>query len=117
VLIERWRDHYNRVRPRSSLGYRPPAPEAVGVAPAGLVLRLSDDGDHLVLRIEDDGQGFPDASGQSSGRGLQIMSYRARMIGGELRVGRRPGGGTIVNCFYRHRSVSEPRVFTHEPRR
>ncbi len=29
VLIERWREHYNRVRPHSSLGYRPPAPETV----------------------------------------------------------------------------------------
>jgi len=29
VLIEMWRRHYNRVRPHSSLGYRPPAPEAV----------------------------------------------------------------------------------------
>ena len=28
VLIERWREHYNRVRPHSALGYRPPAPEA-----------------------------------------------------------------------------------------
>ncbi len=36
VLIERWRQHYNRVRPHSSLGYRPPAPEAFvvqGAAP------------------------------------------------------------------------------------
>lgn len=28
VLVERWRKHYNTVRPHSSLGYRPPAPEA-----------------------------------------------------------------------------------------
>ena len=28
VLAERWRKHYNTVRPHSSLGYRPPAPEA-----------------------------------------------------------------------------------------
>jgi transposase InsO family protein len=28
ALIERWRIHYNTVRPHSSLGYRPPAPEA-----------------------------------------------------------------------------------------
>ena len=28
VLAERWRIHYNTVRPHSSLGYRPPAPEA-----------------------------------------------------------------------------------------
>lgn len=31
VLIERWRQHYNRIRPHSSLGYRPPAPEALAV--------------------------------------------------------------------------------------
>ena len=29
VLIERWRQHYNTIRPHSSLGYRPPAPETV----------------------------------------------------------------------------------------
>jgi putative transposase len=28
VLAKRWRVHYNTVRPHSSLGYRPPAPEA-----------------------------------------------------------------------------------------
>ncbi|MCE8432418.1 integrase core domain-containing protein, partial [Rhodovulum sulfidophilum] len=28
VIIEAWRGHYNTVRPRSSPGYRPPAPEA-----------------------------------------------------------------------------------------
>ena len=28
VLIERWRVEYNTVRPHSSLGYRPPAPES-----------------------------------------------------------------------------------------
>jgi|GEM_PF-1170781 len=29
ILIERWRREYNEVRPQSSLGYRPPAPEAI----------------------------------------------------------------------------------------
>jgi transposase InsO family protein len=29
VLLERWRVHYNTKRPHSSLGYRPPAPEAL----------------------------------------------------------------------------------------
>jgi transposase InsO family protein len=28
VLAERWRVHYNTVRPHSSLGYRSPAPTA-----------------------------------------------------------------------------------------
>ena len=36
VLIERWRQHYNRVRPHSSRGYRPPAPEATLLKPASL---------------------------------------------------------------------------------
>ena len=29
TVIEDWRRHYNTVRPHSSLGYRPPAPEAL----------------------------------------------------------------------------------------
>ena len=29
VLIERWRQHYNTIRPHSSLSYRPPAPNAL----------------------------------------------------------------------------------------
>ena len=32
VLIEKWRRNYNTVRPHSSLGYRPPAPEALTLA-------------------------------------------------------------------------------------
>jgi transposase InsO family protein len=41
VLVENWRRHYNAVRPHSSLGYRPPAPEAVQPWPSGsAALRL-----------------------------------------------------------------------------
>ena len=29
ILIERWRRHYNTIRPHRALGYRPPAPEAI----------------------------------------------------------------------------------------
>ena len=35
VLVEGWRREYNRVRPHSSLGYRPPAPEAIEPLPPG----------------------------------------------------------------------------------
>ena len=35
VLIERWRVQYNTIRPHSSLGYRPPAPEAIQPWPTG----------------------------------------------------------------------------------
>jgi hypothetical protein len=27
IVIEQWRKHYNTIRPHSSLGYRPPAPQ------------------------------------------------------------------------------------------
>ena len=29
IVIEQWRRNYNQIRPHSSLGYRPPAPETV----------------------------------------------------------------------------------------
>ena len=35
VLVERWRHVYNRIRPHSSLGYRPPAPETKKPWPPG----------------------------------------------------------------------------------
>jgi transposase InsO family protein len=38
VLIERWRNQYNRRRPHSSLGNRPPAPEAYPAAFLGFPL-------------------------------------------------------------------------------
>jgi len=31
VLIEQWRKEYNTIRPHSSLGYKPPAPDAIAV--------------------------------------------------------------------------------------
>lgn len=47
VLTERWRQHYNTIRPHSALGYRPPAPEGVlvgasaaGSAPLGALAPL-----------------------------------------------------------------------------
>ncbi len=36
VLIEQWRRHYNTVRPHSSLGYRPPAPQTFVPGPPHL---------------------------------------------------------------------------------
>jgi two-component system, LuxR family, sensor kinase FixL len=51
----------------------------------------------LTLEVADDGVGF-DETPTTSGRGLQIMAYRARMIGALLTV--RPGQprGTVVRC-------------------
>ena len=42
VLVGRWRQDYNRVRPHSSLGYRPPAPEATLPGPLAPLARERD---------------------------------------------------------------------------
>jgi putative transposase len=36
VVIGQWRHHYNTVRPHSSLGYRPPAPQTFAPQPSHL---------------------------------------------------------------------------------
>ena len=36
ILIGQWRHEYNHIRPHSSLGGRPPAPETIGVHPLSL---------------------------------------------------------------------------------
>jgi putative transposase len=36
AVIGQWRSHYNAVRPHSSLGYRPPAPQAYSPGPPTL---------------------------------------------------------------------------------
>ena len=35
VLVERWRRQHDTVRPHSSIGYRPPVPEAIQPCPPG----------------------------------------------------------------------------------
>lgn len=63
---------------------------------------LATDGDRVTLTIEDDGTGLPEGIDPNKGMGLRIMTYRARMIGGQLTVRRRdPSGGTIVACTFR----------------
>ena len=36
IVIEQWRKHYNTIRPHSSLGYRPPAPQTMNPFPSPL---------------------------------------------------------------------------------
>jgi signal transduction histidine kinase len=55
--------------------------------------------DGVTLSITDDGLGLPEGSGSSPGMGLHIMNYRAKTIGGLLRVQRCPQGGTAVTCL------------------
>jgi PAS domain S-box-containing protein len=59
--------------------------------------------EHIVMQIQDNGVGLPEDLGNRRGKGLglQIMNYRAKMIGGELRVERGSENGTIVTCEFK----------------
>ncbi|MEO6874227.1 MAG: PAS domain-containing sensor histidine kinase [Opitutaceae bacterium] len=63
-----------------------------------LIIALSETGAGVTLRIKDNGQGFPPTPPKTQGMGLEIMKYRARLIGGMLN--HKPGrlGGTVLTC-------------------
>jgi signal transduction histidine kinase len=63
-----------------------------------VIVSLVDDGEATMLRIADDGSGISKTATKSSGMGLGLMHYRARLVGGELSVEEPESGGTIVSC-------------------
>ena len=52
------------------------------------------------LSIVDDGDGLRPAPRPGRGMGMTIMQYRARAVGGTLRIDGRRGGGTRVRCVF-----------------
>jgi signal transduction histidine kinase len=60
--------------------------------------------DQAVLRITDDGGGFPPESERKAGLGLRIMAYRAKRIGGSLDIQAGAHGGTVVTCTFNPKS-------------
>lgn len=57
----------------------------------------------VLLQIEDDGRGYPEATEATAGRGLglQIMQHRANVIGATLETRSIPGKGVTVVCTLR----------------
>src|SRR5580693_5344369 len=52
------------------------------------------------LKIENDGLGMREPSTNDSGMGMQIMNYRARMIGGSLKVESGGTRGITITCLF-----------------
>jgi signal transduction histidine kinase len=52
----------------------------------------------VILKVSDDGKGFPSRAKKSKGMGLRIMQSRAGMIGGTIAIERNGGGGINVTC-------------------
>jgi PAS domain S-box-containing protein len=64
-------------------------------------MHLAPDGeDGNVLTIRDNGSGLAANHQNRQGMGIRIMKYRARMIGAEVEVVSRSGGGTEVVCRF-----------------
>ena len=59
-------------------------------------IRSSDN--RLFIAIKDDGPGFPPEQEMKDGMGLNIIKYRAKMIGTSLKISKCPDGGTVVEC-------------------
>ena len=59
-------------------------------------VELAAENGHVELRVQDDGAGF-EPSAIDRGLGLDGMAERARLVGGQLRIDSRPGGGTAVS--------------------
>ena len=74
-----------------------------------IVIRLSEDARGVQLQIVDDGCGFDQGSALARGLGLESMKYRARAMGGDLRIDTRKPGGTSVTLVL-------PKRFEHVSR-
>jgi signal transduction histidine kinase/ligand-binding sensor domain-containing protein len=59
-------------------------------------IRIAEDGAVLIVRVEDDGRGFTNFSGEGSPDGLRGMRERLAAIGGSFEILSMPGKGTTV---------------------
>ena len=66
---------------------------------ANITIRLGRKPGWLVLEIEDDGVGLAQQS-EGKGAGLGLMRYRASLIGADLSLQSRRGGGVVVTCHW-----------------
>ncbi len=62
--------------------------------------RLENRSEAWILRVRDNGTGFDLRQRPTTGMGLKIMDYRARVIGATLEVASEPGSGTVVTCIW-----------------
>ena len=65
----------------------------------GIVLRLSATREGLLLTVRDTGKGLPPQKRRAGGLGLDIMRYRAGVVGAAFWIESQAGKGTTVNCL------------------
>ena len=62
-------------------------------------IRLAKERRGLLLSVRDSGRGLPARKKSAPGLGLDIMRYRAGLIGATLSIDSQPRRGTTVNCL------------------
>jgi signal transduction histidine kinase len=83
-----------------------------------IVVKLERSGSgQMVLSVTDDGVGVQKARNGAPGLGFHIMNYRARLIGGHLKVESRGQGGTRVACYLPSRPVESNQRKKRAPQR
>jgi signal transduction histidine kinase len=75
-------------------------------APSLITVRLDFSSPEKLLTIEDDGHGFDIAAKTGPSVGLQLMNYRAGMIGGILKINSKPHGGTRIECAFTNSTLN-----------
>jgi PAS domain S-box-containing protein len=75
--------------------------------PSHVVIGLFAENGEGSLSIQDDGEGISETPPNHTGMGLNIMNYRANMIGGSLDIRRNFTGGTSVVCLFPLRAAAE----------
>lgn len=76
-----------------------------------IILRDADR--RTILRVSDNGIGFPKQSRNNKGMGLRIMQSRAGMIGGTIAVERNTNGGVSILCAVPNRASAAPTRKNH----
>jgi signal transduction histidine kinase len=66
--------------------------------PGAIELELSTRVNAVRLRVSDDGRGLPNSRKSGTGMGLEVMKYRANLLGGTLAIVSEPGQGVTVDC-------------------
>lgn len=61
-----------------------------------------------VLSISDDGCGFDARTAGNTGMGINLMHYRARIIGGSLEISAQPGEGVTIRCTFPSAPEAQP---------
>lgn len=69
-------------------------------------IQLTGDRGRVILKVDDDGTGFPAEIFKSKGMGLRIMQSRVGMMDGTLSIERNPAGGACVICSVPNRPAT-----------